>query len=183
MLEYFGLTRKDVQDKHPPSNKNNHWKKILNIAKTNPEIHKEINFLSKYRIEIDKVHAKVGSRRMFEYAKHKLGEYKRDINRVAPPKYYVQPEILGLLAIQMRRIGEKAGKPEAERIYLEQYDYEGFCDNIEGRQKDNDFRVRRKIESNENIKSAIKKLKPIVDELKNIIIEDNEDSEADQDSE
>jgi hypothetical protein len=182
MLDYFGLTRKDVQDRHIPSGKNNHWKKIKNIAKTNPEIRKEIEFLSKYRIEIDKVHAKVGSRRMFEYALHKLAEYNRDLNRVIAPQDYVQPEILGLLAFHMHRIGEKAGKPEADRIYLEQCDYEGFCDNIEERQKDNDFRVRRKIESNENIKSAIGKLKPIVDELKNIIIEDDDDDEEDSDS-
>ena len=183
MLEFFGLTRKDVQDKHPPSGNNNHWKKIQNIAKTNPEIRKEIKFLSKYRIEIDKVHAMVGSRRMFEYVRHKLGEYKRNLNRVTPPQDYVLPTILGFLAYEMRRIGEKAGKPEADQIYLEQFDYEGFCDNIEQRQKDNDERVRRKIESNENIKSVIKKLIPIVKELQNIIVEDDEDSEADQDSE
>ena len=26
MLEYLGLTRKEVQDRHPPSGQNSHWK-------------------------------------------------------------------------------------------------------------------------------------------------------------
>lgn len=73
MLQFLELTRKDVQDKHPPSHKNNHWKSVKKLAlTTHPELKKEIEYLSKYRIEIDKVHTKIGSKRLFDYVKHKL---------------------------------------------------------------------------------------------------------------
>jgi hypothetical protein len=133
MLRYLGLTRRDVQDRHPPSNQNSHWKKVKNIAKTDPEIRKEIKFLSEYRIEIDKVHVKVGSRRLFEYVLHRLREYHRDLNRVAYPQKYVQPIALGKLAYELHRIGKEAAEPEVDRIYDEQSDYEGLCDNISKR--------------------------------------------------
>ena len=58
MLKYLRSTRKDVQDKHPPSEKNKHWIKIKNLAKADPTIQKELAFLSKYRIEIDEVPCK-----------------------------------------------------------------------------------------------------------------------------
>ena len=110
MLNYLGLERKDVQEKHPPSDKNSHWKKLKRLAMTtNPELQNEVKFLSKYRIELDKVHSKVGSKRMFEYLLHIFSEYHRDLNRVAWPQNYVQPIALGRLAYELRRIGEKAG--------------------------------------------------------------------------
>jgi hypothetical protein len=65
----------------------------------------------------------------------------------------------------------------ADIIYDEQSDYEGFCDNIEQRQNENEERVRRIIESDENIRLAIMELKPIVDRLQNIIIENDDDEE------
>lgn len=168
MLQYLGLTRRDVQDRHPPSNQNSHWKKVKNIAKTDPEIRKEIKFLSEYRIEIDKVHVKVGSRRLFEYVLHRLEEYPRDINRVAYPREYVQPNALGELAYEMRRIGKEAAEPEVDRIYEEQSDYEGLCDNISMRQSENDKRIRIEVEANDDIKWAIDNIVPVVKRLKKV---------------
>lgn len=169
MLSYFGLSRNDVQDRHPPSNKNSHWKNVKRLAETtNPELKKEIPFLSKYRIEIDKVHAKVGSRRLFEYVLKKLSERPRDLNRVIYPNDYVQPEALGDLAYEMHRVGEPDGEPEATEIYFEQSDYEGLCDDIWKRQKENDDRVRLKIESNRHIKWASKQLGPIIERLSKV---------------
>jgi hypothetical protein len=174
MLQYLGLTRRDVQDRHPPSNQNSHWKKIRTIAKTDPEIRKEIKFLSEYRIEIDKVHVKVGSRRLFEYALHKLREYHRDLNRVAYPKEYVQPNALGELAYQMHRIGKEAAEHEVDRIYEEQSDYEGLCDNISMRQSENDKRIRIEVEANEHIRWAIDNIVPMVQRLKKVKTEDDD---------
>jgi hypothetical protein len=169
MLDYFGLSRSDVQDRLPPSNMNSHWKNVKKLAETtNPELKKEIPFVSKYRIEIDKVHAKVGSRRLFEYVLKKLAEHHRDLNRVIPPQDYVQPEVLGDLAREVIRIGTYAGSPEAYIIYDKQYDYEGLCDDVWKRQEENDDRVRLKIESNKHIKWASKQLGPIIERLSKV---------------
>lgn len=172
MLSYLGLERTDVKSIHPPGKKNTHWKKVQRLAKTDPKLRKEIEFLSTYRIEIDKVHVTVGSKRLFEYVLHKLSEYTRDLNRVAPPEKYVQPEALTDLATEMHRIGVKDGFEEAAKIYNEQYDYEGLCKNISMRRMLNNGRVRRIIESNEHIDWASKKLAPVIKKLKEVKIED-----------
>ena len=178
MLRYLGLTRKDVQDKHPPTNKNNHWKSLKRLAlTTHPELKKEIVYLSKYRIEIDKVHVRVGSKRLFEYVKHKLEEYHRDLNRVIPPESYIQPEILGELAYEMHRIGKPAGSPVASEIYREQSDYAGLCSDINLRRTLNEDRVRRAIETDKNIYWACKQLSPIVKRLEQVKIDDDEEDE------
>jgi hypothetical protein len=174
MLQYLGLTRRDVQDSHPPSNQNSHWKKVKNIAKTDSEIRKEIKFLSEYRIEIDKVHVKVGSRRLFEYVLHRLREYHRDLNRVAYPREYVQPNALGELAYEMHRIGKEAAEPEVDRIYEEQSDYEGLCGNISMRQSENDKRIRIEVEADEHIRWAIDNIVPMVQRLKQVKTEDDD---------
>jgi hypothetical protein len=177
MLEYLGLTRKEVQDRHPPSGQNSHWKRVKNIAKADPEIRKEIAILSKYRIEIDKVHVKVGSKRLFEYVLHKLGEYHRDLNRVAYPDSYEQPHVLGELATEVHRIGKEAGQSEAIRIFDEQSDYEGLCDDIEMHRMVNRERVRIEVESNKDIKWAIKKIVPVVKRLKEVKTKEREEGE------
>jgi hypothetical protein len=180
MLQYLGLTRKDVQNKHPPSNANPHWKKVKREAKTDPEIRKELGFLSQYRIEIDKVHVKVGSKRLFEYVLHKLKEYHRDLNRVAFPEEYVQPYPLGRLAHEMHRIGKETARPEFERIYYEQSDFEGLCTDISKRQSENDEKIRDEVESNEHIKWAIKRILPVVKRLEKVKTDEDGDDAASQ---
>ena len=163
MLEYLGLTRRQVQDRHPPSNQNNHWKKVKYLAKIDPEIRKEIDFLSKYRIEIDKVHVKVGSKRLFEYVLHKLKERPRDLNRVAFPSDYVAPYVLGRLGYEIHRVSKADGQEAQVEIYYEQKDYKEICSDVEKRRKDNDERVQYTIEENKDVEWAMKKIEPIVD--------------------
>lgn len=183
MLQFLGLTRKDVQNVHPPSNKNTHWKKLRKLAETDPEIQKEIPYLSKYRIEIDKVHVKAGSKRLFEYVLYKLKEYHRDLNRVAYPNAWVQPASLGRLAYEIHRVGKKPGLEEAREIYGEQYDYDGLCDDIPARRKWNDDRVRRKIESNEHIRQVSKELKPIIKRLQEVKTETDDEGDTESEEE
>jgi hypothetical protein len=169
MLQFFGLSREDVQEEHPPSNKNNHWTKVKRLAETTHlELRKEIKFLSKYRIEIDKVHTKVGSRRLFEYVLKKLAEHNRDLNRVIYPDDYVQPNALGRLAYEIRRIGEPAGAPEATEIYYEQLNYDGLCEDIFSKKEENEERVREVIESNKDVKWASEQLESIIKKLKKV---------------
>jgi hypothetical protein len=178
MLQYLGLERKDVQDRHPPSNQNSHWKKVKNLAKMDPKIRKEIEFLSKYRIEIDKVHVKVGSKRLFEYVLHKLKEYPRDLNRVAFPSDYAQPYILGELAIEVHRIGKKAAQSEQARIYFEQVDYNELCSDVKRLRMTNEERIRIEVEEDPHIKLALKRIEPVIKSLKEVKTKD-EDAEED----
>jgi hypothetical protein len=68
----------------------------------------------------------------------------------------------------VHRIGEEAGEPEADEIYEEQSNYEGLCNNVELRRLQNMERVRIVVESNNHIKEAIKKIAPIVKQLKKV---------------
>lgn len=182
MLDFLGLTRDQVKDKHPPSKGNNHWTKILKDAETDPELAKEISFLTEYRIEIDKIHVTVGSRRLWEYVKYKLEILERDLNRVALPPMYVQPYALSELAYELKRVGQPSGRTKAVEIYREQSDWDGgLCDNVEERRKNNSNEVRWIVELNEDIQWAITQINPIVDKLKQIIVEEEEEDEEDTD--
>ncbi len=178
MLQYLGLTRKQVQDKHPPSDKNSHWKSVKRMARTtHPELQKEIKYLSKYRIEIDKVHAKVGSKRLFEYVKHKLKAYHRDLNRVVPPSEYVQPDVLGVLAHHMDPDRQTGARYEFHSIYMEQNDYPDLCNNIFKQKEQNDQRIKVVIEADKDIEWASNRLQPIIKKLERVEIDDGADAD------
>jgi hypothetical protein len=126
--------------------------------------------------------AKVGSKRLFGYVKHKLKEYHRNLNRVAPPKEYVQPTAIGVLAYHYHRIGKEAAMPEFYNIYREQYDYPDLCNNISKRQEQNDARIKGIIEADENIEWASNELQPITSKLEEVETygEDDGDSKEEE---
>ena len=99
---------------------------------------------------------------------------------MALPPLYVQPDALGELAFQLRRIGQPSGKVKAVEIYDEQSDWDGgLCENVKDTQKDNKNSVKDVVEVNDDIKWAISQIKPIVDELKKIVVEEDEDEDED----
>lgn len=57
---------------------------------------------------------------------------------MTPPKEYVQPTALGVLAYHFGRIGRQAAKNEFYSIYKEQYDYPDLCSDIEKKEEQND---------------------------------------------
>jgi hypothetical protein len=178
MLRYLKLTRKQVRTPHDPTKgkpeQASHWKHLKNeMAPNDPEVSKEIPFLSKWRIEIDKVHVTVGTKKLFDYILHKLEGYTRDLNRVAHPPLTEIPDILMGILTEMKRLGKNDGIDEANNIWNEQIDWtEGICDDVEKLKEDNKTRVKGAIENNDAIYDACEKLKPILEELKQVRVLD-----------
>jgi hypothetical protein len=178
MLQYLGLTRKQVRTPHDPTKgkpeQASHWKHLKNeMAPNDPEVAKEIPFLERWRIEIDKVHVTVGTKKLFDYILHKLKDYPRDLNRVAHPPLTEIPDILTDILAEMKRIGKNEGIDEANNIWHKQIDWkEGICEDVEKLNEDNKTRVKEAIETNDAIFDACEKLKPILEELKRVQVHD-----------
>jgi hypothetical protein len=178
MLQYLELTREQVRTPHDPTKgkpeQASHWKHLKNeMAPNDPEVAREIPFLSKWRIEIDKVHVTVGTKKLFEYILHKLKEHDRDLNRVAHPPLTEIPDIMIDILDEMKRIGKNDGIDEASDIWQEQRVWtEGICEDVEKLKTDNATSVRLAIEKNNAIYEACEKLKPILEELKKVEVQD-----------
>ena len=178
MLEYLELTREQVRTSHDPTKGNperaSHWKHVQDVlAPTYPEVAKEIPFLKRWRIEIDKVHAVAGTKKMFEYIKSKLEEKDRNLNRVAHPPLTQTPDIILDIVEEMRRIGKNDGIDKANTIYHNQRVWtSGLCEDVEALKDSNSSDVREAIELNPRISAACELLAPILKMLKEVQVTD-----------
>jgi hypothetical protein len=176
MLQHFGISKQDKQRVVPYDPKrtritDENFERLVN---SDPRFagKVDINFLKRYKVELDAVLAAVGSRRLFKYYMDKMKEayLKRNYTRVIesrPALEHHYPKAIRYFNKYIIDYVESITEDEREDIVSELEDVKGFLD-VPEKEKEIDKRY-------EDIIAADKHLKNIAKAIKNLASQEGYD--------
>jgi molecular chaperone DnaK (HSP70) len=173
MLDHFGLDKNDDSIrllKPPPENQINPIREVVEKARESYGDKRfeniDLEFLEKYKVEIDAVLAAVGSERLWQYLMDKIKKLfpKRDYNKAISTEVDLSahyPTAIRNLNAYIKSCAESLTSREKEKIKAELKDVEGFID-VEEKREEIDKRLGKLLEDDEHLKDIASKVDEMV---------------------